>query len=75
MKYNMKNTTIDTVIVKFSTLKEDDQVFAFDLLKKIVAESRRNSIATRAKKATANFKTGKVKSGNINELFNDLEND
>jgi len=71
----MKTTTIDTVIGTFNTLKEEEKEFAMDLIKKIVAESRRNSISRRASKASANLKAGNVKSGSINELYNDLEND
>ena len=72
---NNNTNTIDTVIGKFNTLKQEEKEFTIDLLNKIFAESRRNTIAGRAGKIAANFKTGKVKQGNVNDLYNDLEND
>jgi hypothetical protein len=66
---------IDMLIGKFTQLKEDEKEFAIDILKKIFAESRRNAIAVRAKKASSNLKVGKVNRGTSKDLYNDLEND
>ena len=71
----MHTNTIDSLIGKFDSLKQEEKEFAMDILKKIFAESRRKDIAKRAKNATRNLKAGKVKKGNTSELYNDLEND
>ncbi len=70
-----QKSSLDTLIDRFSKLKEEEKEYAMDILNKIVAESRRNSIANRAKSASQNLKAGKVKRGSSKDLFKDLEND
>jgi hypothetical protein len=70
-----QKSSLDTLIDKFTQLKEEEKEFAIDILNKIIADSRRNTIANRAKNASRNLKAGKVKRGSSKDLFNDLEND
>ena len=70
-----QKSSLDTLIDKFTQLKEEEKEYAMNILNKIVAESRRNTIAKRAKNASGNLKAGKVKRGSSKDLFNDLEND
>ena len=70
-----KSITINTIIDNFNALLLEEKEFALDLIKKAFAESEREAIYKTTKKATANYKKGNVKSGNVQDLYNDLEND
>lgn len=71
----MKATGINRVIEDFSLLLPEEKEFALDIIQKIVAESKREAISKRAKKAASNYKKGKAKSGSAKDLYNDLERD
>lgn len=68
-------TTINTVIDKFNSLILEEKEFAIDIIKKMFSEASRDAISKRVHKAEVNFKAGKVKSGTVADLYNDLEND
>ncbi len=70
----MKNTTINTVIENFNSLLLEEKEFAVDIIRKVYSEAARDAISARARKAVENLKKGKVKRGNINDLYKDLEN-
>ena len=53
----------------------EEKEFALDLIRKIVIESKRESLFSRARKADSNFRKGKVRKGTVKDLFKDLEND
>ena len=71
----MKTSNINKVIEDFNSLVLEEQEFAIDIIKKVYAEANREQILKQSNKATENYKKGKVKSGGINDLYNDLEND
>lgn len=71
----MRTQTLNTVIDNFNALLPDEKELAVDIFKKSYAEDRREAIHKMAQKATINLQKGKVKQGNINDLYNDLEND
>ncbi len=71
----MGNTTLNKLIEDFSHLKLDDKEYAVEIIKKQLIEAKRDSMAKRAKEASANLKKGKVKKGTVKELYEDLESD
>ena len=68
----MKSTKINTVIENFSSLLLEEKEFAVDIIRKVYAEAKRDSIYSRARQAAENLKKGKVKRGNVNDLYKDL---
>lgn len=71
----MRTITINTVIEEFNALLLEEKEYAIDIIKKAFAESKREFILKRGKKAEENFKKGKTKRGSVKDLYNDLEND
>ena len=71
----MRNTNINKVIETFNSLLIEDKEFAIDIIKKVYAEANREQILKNSLKVTENHKKGKVKSGNLSDLYKDLEND
>jgi hypothetical protein len=71
----MKSTSINKVIDDFNSLVLEEKEFALDIIRKILVESKRESLFSRARKADSNFRKGKVKRGTAKDLFKDLEND
>ena len=72
---NMSSTTLDKLIDDFKQLPLDDKEYAIDIIKKQLAEAKREAIARRAKEAMANLKKGMIKRGTVKELYKDLESD
>lgn len=71
----MVKTKIDKVIDNFSHLSLDDKEYVADILQKQLVEAKREAIAKRGKEALQNLKNRKVKTGTVEELYKDLEND
>lgn len=71
----MSSTTLDKLIDDFKLLPLDDKEYAIDIIKKQLAEAKREAIARRAKEAMANLKKGMIKRGTVKELYKDLESD
>ena len=71
----MKTTSINRVIDDFNSLVLEEKEFALDLIRKILIESKRESLFSRGRKADSNFRKGKVKKGTVKDLYKDLEND
>ncbi|MBI5220183.1 MAG: hypothetical protein HY958_14745 [Bacteroidia bacterium] len=71
----MRTETLNIVIDNFNALLPDEKELAVDIFKKSYAEERREAIFKTAQKVTINAHKGRVKQGNINDLYNDLEND
>ncbi len=69
----MSSKTINTLIDEFNALEDDDKEIALDIIRKAVAELKRNSIAASAKAAEESLHYGKLKRGNADDLFNDLD--
>ena len=54
----MSTTALNKLIEDFSQLPMDDKEYAVDVIKKQLAEAKRNAIAKRAKEAMVNLKKG-----------------
>jgi hypothetical protein len=70
----MKAANINTVIENFNSLLLDEKEYAVEIIKKVYAEAAREALLTKATKASQNLKKGKVKKGNLKDLYKDLEN-
>ena len=72
-----KNTTtkINEVVEGFMGLSSEDKEYTVEIIEKQLIEIKRERIAQRAKEATANYREGKVRTGNVKELYEDLEGD
>jgi len=72
-----KNTTtkINKVIEGFMGLSSEDKEYAVEIIEKQLIETKRERIAQRAKESMANYRKGKVRTGNVKELYEDLEGD
>ncbi len=68
-------TEINRVIDSFNALPLEEKEYVADMLAKQLIELRREEIARRAMEAEHNYNTGKVKKGNLRDLYEDLEND
>jgi hypothetical protein len=71
----MGSTVINKIIEDFSHLPLDDKEYAIEVIKKQLMETKRDTIAKRAKEAMTNYKKGKVKRGTVKDLYRDLESD
>ena len=71
----MSQTILHKVIEDFNHLSLDEREYVIDVVKKQVIEAKRDAIAKRSKEAMANLKKGKIKTGTVKELYEDLESD
>ena len=71
----MKSTSINRVIEDFNALVLDEKEFALEIIRKMYVEAQRKHLLKRAHGAMSNYNKGKVKSGSLKNLYNDLEND
>ena len=71
----MSQTILYKVIEDFNHLSLDEREYVIDVVKKQVIEAKRDAIARRSKEAMANLKKGKIKTGTVKELYEDLESD
>ena len=71
----MSQTILHKVIEDFNHLSLDEREYVIDVVKKQVIEAKRDAIARRSKEAMANLKKGKIKTGTVKQLYEDLESD
>ncbi|TVM00263.1 MAG: hypothetical protein CV087_14955 [Candidatus Brocadia sp. WS118] len=71
----MGTKTLNKLIEDFSQLPLEDKEYAIDIIKKQLAEAKRDVIAKRAKEAMSNLKKGLIKRGNVKDLYKDIEGD
>jgi hypothetical protein len=69
------STGLNEIIDGFNHLPLEDKEYAVDVIKKQLAEAKREALARRVKKAEGSLKKGLIKKGTIKALFEDLEND
>jgi len=76
-KIMSKNATtkINEVVEGFMGLSSEDKEYAVEIIEKQLMETKRERIAQKAKEATANYRKGRVRAGNVKELYEDLEGD
>jgi len=67
-----KMVTLDKVLQETEHLEFDDREFLLNILSKRQIELRRVEISKRVKEALKAYKEGNVKSGNLDELWKDL---
>jgi len=61
---------IQQVLSSIETLSTEDQEYIVSLVRKRLAESKREKIKRRAEEAVANYESGNVTSGSVDDLFN-----
>ena len=71
----MKISNIDQVIKDFNALIPEEQEYTINIIQKIMIDSKRETLSSRANKAVLNLGKGKVKHGSAKDLLNDLEHD
>jgi len=71
----MHHSTINNVIEGFGHLPYEEKEYVAEILRKQLAEERRERLFHRVAEAKENYYKGDVKRGNIEDLRKDLEND
>jgi hypothetical protein len=71
----MHHSTINDVIEEFGHLPYEDKEYVAEVLRKQLAEERRERLFHRVAEAKENYDKGDVKRGTIEDLRKDLEND
>ncbi len=69
----MSTTSVNEVIKEFGQLPSADKEYVAEIIRKQVIELKRDKLVQRAQDAKMNLEKGFVKSGDINELREDLE--
>ena len=69
------NVTIDRLLDGFHSLDMEDKEYVAQIINKLLEESRRDHLAARASEAKENYKAGHCKSGSLQDLIKDLEDD
>ncbi|MDT3739861.1 MAG: hypothetical protein RO257_10230 [Candidatus Kapabacteria bacterium] len=65
-------STITEVIENWETLDLEDKEFSFEIMKKGLIESQRDSLVERIKEAKQNYYEGKVRTGSAKDLFREV---
>ena len=71
----MDTSTLNKLIEEFQDLSLEDKEYINKIFEKQIIESKRNLLEKRVKEAMSNFESGNIKSGNIQDLYKDLEID
>ena len=71
----MPTTDINRVIEGFNLLSLDEKEYVAGMIHKQLIEYRREQILQRANDARNDLKQGNVKSGSLQDLYKDLEDD
>jgi len=71
----MLQPNVRDVIEEFGHLPYEEKEYVAEILRKQLAEERRERLSKRVAEAKSNYKKGEVKRGTIEELRKDLEND
>ena len=67
-----KSSVVNEVLGKIENLNLREQEYLSEILSKRLIELKRKAIARRVKEAEVAYRKGKVKSGNFDDLWNDL---
>ncbi len=71
----METLKINSWIDIFNDFPIEDKEYALDIIKRALAEARRDEILATAQQAELLFKSGSLKQGNLKSLMQDLDND
>ncbi|PZU95393.1 MAG: hypothetical protein DCE90_12660 [Pseudanabaena sp.] len=69
------STSVGNILEAIAILDFEDQLFVAETLQKRMIELRRNQIAIRAKEAEENYRLGKVRTGSVEDLMMDSNDD
>ena len=67
-----KQSPFQKALTVIERLPSDQQLDVVDVVRKRLAENRRDEIAANIRKAKADFKAGKLKKGTVADLMKDL---
>lgn len=65
--------SLNKIIEEFSHLPIEEREYAIQIIEKQLIEAKREVLVKRTKEAMANFKEGNYRTGNIRDLYKDLE--
>lgn len=71
----MADVTINDVLNDFDKLDSNEKEYFLEVARKQLIEQRRNKISDRVKEAEQNYNNGNSKSGRVDDLLKDLQND
>jgi hypothetical protein len=71
----MSLIALKDLLENFQELADDEKEYFLEIAKKQLIEYKRFKLAEKVKEAEENYKSGKVSSGNAEDLLRDLEND
>lgn len=71
----MGTSHISNLINEYASLSFEDKEYAVELLQKQLNDCKRDEIRNRADEALSNMNAGNSKSGTLDDLFADIEND
>jgi len=68
-------TQLDNIVEEFSQLNLENQEYIVNILQNQVREKKREIFLAEVTQAESNFKNGSFKSGNIDDLLADIDDD
>ena len=75
VKSNIKSTILNDLTIQFNSLGLEEKEYLLKIFKKQIIENRRNKLLKEVREAEIEYKKGNVKSGSVEDLMKDLEND
>lgn len=66
------NVAIDTILDEISRYSLNDKEMILDIVRRRLVEEKRERIHREYKKATKDHRSGKTKTGSVDDLFNSL---
>ena len=66
---------INKFLETFENFSSNEKEYVFEVINNQLSKESRKRIIKRVKESRSNLKKGKVKTGNLEELYKDLEND
>ncbi len=67
--------SLDQMLDNISRLPVDEQLMLAEIIKKRIVEQRRKEIAYNVRESLEEYKSGKAKTGSIDDLIKELEDD
>ena len=67
--------SLDQMLDNMSKMPLDEQLMLAEIIKKRIIEERRKEIAHNVKESIEEYKSGTAKTGTLDDLIKDLEND
>ena len=67
--------SLDQMLDRISKMPIDEQLMLAEIIKKRIIEEKRKELANSVKESLEEYKNGKAKTGTIDDLITDLEND